>query len=189
MRQTTFGHEKNVFSSFSAHGNSLLQGCRSTTGPSFLFDTPIWYGAERHQCEDVSVCWRWTRSAGTGRDALAWPWTEQVSFRRAPAKPGKKTLADFMKPKKGRGQVSFRDVPIYILFFFDLRRRRRGCASTKRHLTSAETSMTVKLPTKDPPSEAQPSFPTCTQRKLGNQSFRLWPSHLRREGHILFSTF
>ena len=45
VSQTTLGHEKNVFSSFSAHGNSLLQGCRSTTGP--LFSSIHQYGMVR----------------------------------------------------------------------------------------------------------------------------------------------
>ena len=33
------------------------------------------------------------------------------------------------------------------------------------------------------------SLPTCTQRKSGKPNFRLWPSRLRKEVYILFSTF
>ena len=42
---------------------------------------------------------------------------------------------------------------------------------------------------KRPPSEAGLSLPTNTQRKSGKPSIRLWPKILRKEVHILFSTF
>ena len=45
------------------------------------------------------------------------------------------------------------------------------------------------LAERDTLSEAQLSPPTCSRRKSGKQTFRLlWPSHLRKEVHILFST-
>ena len=39
---------------------------------------------------------------------------------------------------------------------------------------------------RDQPSEAPLSLPTCPQRKSGKTSFRLWPSHLRKEVNLLF---
>ena len=47
--------------------------------------------------------------------------------------------------------------------------------------------MTGKTTGRDKPSEA--SLPTCTHRKSGKPSFRLWPSRLRKEVHVLPAAF
>ena len=73
------------------------------------------------------------------------------------------------------------------IIFYDLRRRQRGSV---RQMTPHQCwNVCDEDHRKKSPSEARLSLPTCTQRKSGKPSFRLWPSHLRKEVHFLSSTF
>ena len=70
----------------------------------------------------------------------------------------------------------------FLLFLF----QRRGSVSTHDQCWNVSDWETTE---RDQPSEAQPYPPTSTQRKSEKPTFRLWPKRLRKEVHILFSTF
>ena len=76
----------------------------------------------------------------------------------------------------------------FMYLIFDFRRRRRGSVSIKGHLTSAGTcdwETAEKEQTKRSSALSSPMHTTKVKKPI----FRLWPAHLQKEVHILFSTF
>ena len=59
----------------------------------------------------------------------------------------------------------------------------------KWHLTSARTSVTGTLQKETSQAKLSSLFPHAHNENQENPTFRLWPSHFRKEVHILVSTF